>query len=144
MEEGLEVLKTYLRKVESALKFEAKLEQPVFPSRQEEPELARLFTTRSKAMYVLNKRGELDVIRLSREKFRLNAPPHYYCTSCMSVFLTGSMSRLHKRLGCSHEAGIHLCRSWILAREITELALEKLLVNFFNKPKKTQSLSGVR
>jgi hypothetical protein len=55
----------------------------------------------------------------------------------MSVFLTGAASRLHRRLGCPHEGGIHLCKSWVLARDITELALERLLVNFFRKPRRT-------
>jgi hypothetical protein len=125
-----------LFEVENALRREAKSGEQVFPRKEEEPQLARLFTTRSKAMYILNKRGELDVLRLSREKFRLSAPPRYYCSNCMSVFLTGSASRLHRRLGCPHEGGIHLCKSWVLARDITELALERLLVNFFRKPRR--------
>jgi hypothetical protein len=139
-DEGMDLLKTYLFEVENALRREASKpagdKTAVFPSKWDEPQMARLFTTRAKAMYILNKRGELDVLRLSREKFRHNAPPPYYCKECMSVFLTASQSRLHYRLGCPHEEGIHRCTSWVLARDITELALERLLINFFKKPKR--------
>lgn len=133
-DEGIELLRKYLADVDASLRRESVTKEQVFPLRSQDRQFATLFTTRAKAMYILNKRGELDVVRLSREKFRRSAKPPYYCTECMSVFLTGAMSRLHKRLGCPHDDGIHTCTSWRLAREITELALQRLLVNFFHQP----------
>ena len=157
--EGADLLKTYLVEVDAAVRREGRAVgllssrrndtnnkshsssnsskikneiQPVFPSKEDDPQLASLYTTRAKAMYVLNKRSELDVIRLSREKFRRTSRPLYHCRECLAVFLSAEQCRLHSLLGCPHTGGIHSCQSWIMAKEITNIALERLMTSFFH------------
>ena len=139
-EEGADLLKNYLIEVDAAVRREGTRINnnntiPVFPNKYDDPHIATLYTTRAKAMYVLNKRSELDVIRLSREKFRKSSPPIYYCDYCLETFLTGERSRLHYQLGCPHKKGIHICQSWAMAKTITEIALQRLMVNFFSAKK---------
>jgi len=133
-ESGAELLKKYLIDVDAAVKREKEGGPRVFPTREENSEVARMFTIRAKAMSVLSQKSDMDIIRLSREKFRRTSPPPYYCSDCMTVFLTGELSRLHYVLGCSHSTGMHKVRSWVLAEKITDIALERLATNFFRRP----------
>ena len=157
--EGADLLKTYLVEVDAAVRREGRVVgllsstrsdssnsksskknknqiQPVFPTKDDDPQLASLYTTRAKAMYILNKRSELDVIRLSREKFRRTSRPPYHCQECLAVFLSAEQCRLHSRLGCPHVGGIHSCQSWVMAKEITNIALKRLMTSFFHNDTK--------
>ena len=131
-----ELMDNYWRSVKGALSRpeEATEKMPVFPSDILLPEISLCWTNKGKAKLILKERCRLDVIELSREKFRIRSPPLYSCDFCGHVSVVRRLAEYHTvycaealRIAAGKEpTDIRGCVSWRFAKLVVDVALAPL------------------
>lgn len=70
---------------------------PIFPSRKIFPEMTKMWTISSKAMYIVELRCKYELTKLAIRQFRNESKPVYECPYCYEVSLLKNLFLYHKK-----------------------------------------------